>query len=912
MVLDAQGRVQVYIRVSVIADDVLDGLQSLGVVVERQDDSGTLVQARVPVKALPQVAELEFVTAVTLPNYGHVNVGSKLTEGDALLDFNNLRATLGVDGSGITVGVISDGIFGLSDAIASGDLPNTSLNRDGAGKLVSTSGGVIATSFRADGDLEGGFGGSPGAEGTAILEIVHDIAPSAQLRFANFDTDLEFIAAVDFLAANSDVVIDDIGFFGKPDDQTSNVSANTAVELNRSSNPIRGYYTAVGNDALRHYQETYVDSGTDGTPLVGIPGSFHQFAATSDTTDCFSLGPNLANVLRVGPGQTAVVFLTWDDTFGGATTDFDLFIFENGTDSLVAFSVGDNPAIGDPVEAVAFTNNGATSKFFDIRIQNFQNASAAKTFDMFVTSGGIGLACSAGTILNYNTLSSSVAVHGDAGGGVVSVGAIDASDPGIDDIESFSSRGPTNNGVTKPDVSAIDGVSITGSGGFGAPFFGTSAAAPHVAALLLDLIPGLLAGEEGDDPAADRAALRAAILDTAVDLGDSGLDNTFGSGRVNGLSAGQSLVELVSIAVTPDSPSIANGLTQQFTATGTFTDTTTQDLTASATWSSSNTAVATIVSTTGLATAVGVGTTTITATSEGVSGSTVLTVTAAQLQSIAVTPANPSLAEGQTQQFTATGTFTDDTTQDLTTTAAWTSSNTAVATIIGSTGLATAVSEGTTVITATSAGVQGSTALIVGEAALQLMAVTPETPSIAKGLSLQFTATGTFTDDSSLDLTTAATWTSSNRSVATITASGLAAALGEGATTITATSAGVPDSTVLTVTPIELVSIAVTPDSPSKAEGLTQQFTATGTFTDSTTQDLTATAAWISSTTTVATISSTGLATAVGQGTTTVTADTAITPSSPTAMGRRWNWRPIIAVTPRSRMRYATSSTAWG
>ena len=106
---------------------------------------------------------------------------------------------------------------------------------------------MIADSFRADGDLEGGLNSDPGAEGTAILEIVHDIAPGAQLRFANFATELEFIAAVDFLAANSDVVIDDIGFFGVPYDQTSKVSANTAQELNRAANPIRGYYTSVGN-----------------------------------------------------------------------------------------------------------------------------------------------------------------------------------------------------------------------------------------------------------------------------------------------------------------------------------------------------------------------------------------------------------------------------------------------------------------------------------------------------------------------------------------------------------------------------------------------------------------------------------------------------------------------------------------
>ena len=178
----------------------------------------------------------------TLPDYGHVNFGSKLTEGDALLGLDDLRASLGVSGSGITLGVISDGILGLAGAIVSGDLPATNLNRDGGGKLVSTTGGIIATSFRADGDLEGGLGGAPtGAEGTAILEIVQDLVPGAQLRFANFSTHQEFIAAVDFLAANSDVVIDDIAFFGFLYDQSSPVSINTATELNRSTNPIRGY-----------------------------------------------------------------------------------------------------------------------------------------------------------------------------------------------------------------------------------------------------------------------------------------------------------------------------------------------------------------------------------------------------------------------------------------------------------------------------------------------------------------------------------------------------------------------------------------------------------------------------------------------------------------------------------------------
>ena len=142
------------------------------------------------------------------------------------------------------------------------------------------------------------------------------------------------------------------------------------------------------------------------------------------------------------------------------------------------------------------TGSGASDRFYDIFIQNFANTSVAKTFDMFVIGG---LVCPGGTIFNYNTLGSFVPAQGDAGGGAVSVGAISASDPGIDDIESFSSRGPTNNGVTKPDVA------VTGYGGFPSTFTGTSAAASHVAglaALLLEVNPELLSGEQGDVPAA--------------------------------------------------------------------------------------------------------------------------------------------------------------------------------------------------------------------------------------------------------------------------------------------------------------------------------------------------------------------------------------------------------------------------
>ncbi len=176
---------------------------------------------------------------------------------------------------------------------------------------------------------------------------------------------------------------------------------------------------------------------------------------------------------------------------------------------------------------------------------------------------------------------------------------------------------------------------------------------------------------------------------------------------------------MVSIAVTPADPSIALGTNQQFSATGTFSDNTTQDLTTSATWGSSVTSVATIsnvAGSNGRASSAGTGTTTIIAVSGGLSASTTLTVTAATLVSISVLPANHSIALGTTLQFSATGTFSDSTTQDLTTSATWSSSATSVATIsnaAGSNGKATAVGTGTTTITAVSGGHSGSTTLTV-------------------------------------------------------------------------------------------------------------------------------------------------------------------------------------------------------
>jgi len=341
---------------------------------------------------------------------------------------------------------------------------------------------------------------------------------------------------------------------------------------------------------------------------------------------------------------------------------------------------------------------------------------------------------------------------------------------------------------------------------------------------------------------------------------------------------------LVSIGVTPSNPSIASGLTRQLIATGVYTDNSTQDLTAVAVWTSSAPTVASVSNapgSIGLATAIGPGSTTISASSGSISGTTLLAVTPATLVSLAVTPANPSIANGTSQQFVAIGTYTDNSTQNLTTSVTWSTSNTGLAAISnasGSNGLATALAQGSMTITAALGVVAGSTGLTVTPAALVSIGVTPANPNTPSGLATQFVATGTYTDNSTQNLTTSVSWGSSNSSIAAISnaagSNGLATALVQGSATISASLGSVSGTTGMTVTPALLVSIAVTPPSPSIADGTSQQFTAIGTYTDNSTSDLTSSVAWGSSNLAIASISnasgSNGLASALGQGSATV------------------------------------------
>jgi len=288
------------------------------------------------------------------------------------------------------------------------------------------------------------------------------------------------------------------------------------------------------------------------------------------------------------------------------------------------------------------------------------------------------------------------------------------------------------------------------------------------------------------------------------------------SAAIAGLLAfgcGGSSPTVTSITVSPSPAALITGTsqnTQQFKATGNLSDGTTNDLTRLVVWSSSNTSAATIQSNTGMATAAGDGVTTITATyGSGSSAPTASAVLTVNLGSVTVTPPNPSILVSATQQFAATAAYLDRTTSDVTQAATWSSSNPSFATMSTTTpGLATGVSVGDSNITATVGSTQSNQAVLAvtsGSPTLTGISLAPTSDSVMVGMTVQYTATGTYSDGSTQDVTTQATWASSSSGVATISNSagsqGLATAVAAGSTNISATIGSVSGNAMLTVTP---------------------------------------------------------------------------------------------------------------
>ena len=478
------GKVQVYIELTAVGDAEQMTLTAMGVTVELANEELATVQAWIPFDRLEEVAQLPFVKKVKAPDYAITRVGSKTTEGDVILRANELRAR-GFDGNGVRVGVISDGIGGLDASKGSGDLPSN----------------VTTVTFPGS-----------GAEGTAMLEIVHDLAPGAELGFCGPATSLEMPRCVQDLATvfKADIIVDDLGFLGESYFEDGPVARAVAGIV---ANGVF-YTSSAGNQAQEHYEGNFVAS-----PAPNVP--FHNFGAAAGGANDSAMGYTLA------PGGEVTIILQWNDPFGQSGNDYDLYLYDQTLTTILAKSEETQDGNDDPIEVLIYPNTTNQDLPVNILISKFSGAN--RRLEFFTVRGP-------GQIQEYGVPGDSIFGHA-AIPGVLAVAALDARTPNT--IESFSSRGPSTIHFpslvsrAKPDLSAIDGVSVTGAGGFPSTFFGTSAASPHVA--------GVAALLKSRSPAARATDIANALVNRAVDLGVGGRDSTFGAGRIDAIAAAEAL-----------------------------------------------------------------------------------------------------------------------------------------------------------------------------------------------------------------------------------------------------------------------------------------------------------------------------------------------------------------------------------
>jgi uncharacterized protein YjdB len=323
-----------------------------------------------------------------------------------------------------------------------------------------------------------------------------------------------------------------------------------------------------------------------------------------------------------------------------------------------------------------------------------------------------------------------------------------------------------------------------------------------------------------------------------------------------------------SLSITPGTDTVSSGHTVQLTAHA--ADSAGNELTGRTVgWASSDEGVAT-VSTSGLVTAAKIGTTTITATSEGVHATASIRVAAGGVAKITVDPGSVGLVAGKTQQLSAS--MKDESGNALATQGiTWSSANNSIASVSTS-GMVTALHTGSTTISASANGITGQASVVVSAGAVADIAVSPSSVSLTNGGTEQLSAKLTDASGNTLNQTVA--WSSSNSAVAAVSSSGDVTAKQAGSATITAAAGGATGSSTITVAAGAVSSVSVSPGSSSLIAGGTQQLTAK--LADASGSTVTGqTVTWSSSNSAVVSVSSSGLATAAHTGTATVTATAA-------------------------------------
>jgi len=442
-------------------------------------------------------------------------------EGDIAHRADQARQAFAVDGTGVKIGVLSDGTYYLTNAVAEGNLPPVTVLPGQGGELY-------------------------GSEGTAMLEIVHSLAPGAGLYFATaFESVASFAQNIRNLqAAGCRIIVDDVLYFNESPFQDGPI----AQAVNDVSAAGVLFFSCAGNGggSLRGTSGTWEGDFKDGGLVtIGDGGRVHDFGGTNYNT--------------VLPGGTLQrVDLFWADPLGNSTNDYDVYVLDSSGSNVVRSATNPQNQNGhyDPYESIPFVNNGE-------RIVVVKYSGADRYLYLSTCWGRLQFTTPGGT-------------HGHNASGAANafcVAATRVASPSIpfvggtnNPVEYFSSDGPrrmffTPDGTAitpgdysstggmvlqKPDLTAADGVNTTVPGF--APFYGTSAAAPHAAAIA--------ALVWAYNPTLSTASVRSILTRTSLDIADPGPDQDSGAGIVMAYPA---LADLLPVQIASVQLTDANG-----------------------------------------------------------------------------------------------------------------------------------------------------------------------------------------------------------------------------------------------------------------------------------------------------------------------------------------------------------------
>ncbi len=417
----------------------------------------TQLQSDEPGAIFAQLTELQHVTAVRLPPLRSTEQGGAEGQGVGIISADAWHRQ-GITGAGLRIGVLDLGFSGYEELLGV-ELPDD----------------VPLATF--------GWYDSEEVHGTACAEIIHEVAPGADLFFAWYDgSDAAFGEAVDWLMAQGvQIISHSAGGIVSPRDGSG---WDAQVVDGQAAQGIL-WVNAAGNEGDVHYRDTFTDEDGDG---------FHEFAPGEEQLVVYNWDSYLE------------IYLVWEDDWDAPTQDYELFLVDEDGRTLVSSEEPQDGTPGQtPAEGVAFETD---EEVVYIMVQSYVT-DAPVTFDIFVQGDGELADPSPAYTVNS---------PGDAVGSLT-VGAAEWRD---DDLASYSSQGPTLDERLKPEISAPTGVSVATYGKY--PFDGTSSSTPHVAgaaALIWQAYPQWTRQEVIDY-----------LLETSKDLGPVGPDTGFGYGRL--------------------------------------------------------------------------------------------------------------------------------------------------------------------------------------------------------------------------------------------------------------------------------------------------------------------------------------------------------------------------------------------